>query len=739
MIPISDFATAEWPSVNGVKDMYFRSCGTAYSVNPHYQVRGILLTDTPPSISAGAVTPNPTDQPTDNPTTAEPSPSPSDAPSPAPTEAYWSIWENVGDSTTPEDTSLTCLENEARLGITSTSDEFGDYFSTRGDAWVSGGIKFGCQAKDSNWNCIASCFDVQDWSDKLYLTFLAKVEGTSPGCTPSVAVTGGGWPRHSSPKIYLEGSYVDAGTLVSTEFRRVFIPLDDFKTEEWPGLNAMYGMYFQTCGFDEDGGSYPLLTYHIGSVAITNEAIDVISMPPTGSPTPFVPDDILLATHRFVHTNWYPLFSPDREPDGKLCSRLSQNYVYCFAANISFLLLYLVNQSSGNLWYVADNNMWPDVGSASPHTATVHIPQGQSVVYSGSEDVKLDKIIVEGSLVIQPNGADVRLTASTIVVEEGGTLDILTSDTDSFTVIIEVDGALDHSTDPEEIMVGILALGGSLTIKGNDVSMKMSPLSQTALAGSSTLDITGHDYDVGDELVLPDTQEGLDVGHYNFPNNGDYQDQTEHCIIASVVGSQIVCESPLAYDHSAGSSAAYVSRSIVIKTSQSSTDRAHILHTAGGKFEVRNARLEDLGRTTTALIDSTVFELDETLKFHPNVAKMDVISQGTNQIARYALHAHHSLVEAYFTGNAVISSPRDGMVAHNSRVHMLDNVILDADGTGIFLEDGTETGPVVNNYIIGTGGGSRGHDDGRFSSQLGKDMAHGMCSRNYVCDYLVCS
>ena len=382
-------------------------------------------------------------------------------------------------------------------------------------------------------------------------------------------------------------------------------------------------------------------------------------------------------------------------------------------------------KSTGNLWYVADNNMWPDVGSASPHTATVHIPQGQSVVYSGSEDIKLDKIIVEGSLIIQPDGSDVKLTASTIIVEESGTVDILTSDTDSFTVTIEIDGTLDHSIDPEEIMVGILALGGSLTIKGNDVSMKMAPLSQTALAGSITLDITGHDYDVGDELVLPDTQEGLDVGHYNFGNNGDYQDQTEHCIIASVVGSEIVCESPLAYDHSAGSNAAYVTRSIVIKTSLSSTDRAHILHTAGGKFEVRNARLEDLGRTTTELIDSTVFELDETLKFHPNVAKMNVISLGTNQIARYALHAHHSLVEAYFTGNAVISSPRDGMVAHNSRVHMLDNVIFDADGTGIFLEDGTETAPVMNNYIIGTGGGSRGHDDGRFSSQLGKDMAHG--------------
>jgi len=73
----------------------------------------------------------------------------------------------------------------------------------------------------------------------------------------------------------------------------------------------------------------------------------------------------------------------------------------------------------------------------------------------------------------------------------------------------------------------------------------------------------------------------------------------------------------------------------------------------------------------------------------------------------------------------VIDSPRDGMVAHNSRVHILDNIIVGADGTGIFLEDSTETGPVTNNYIIGTGGGTRGGDDGRFSTQKGLDMAHG--------------
>jgi len=65
------------------------------------------------------------------------------------------------------------------------------------------------------------------------------------------------------------------------------------------------------------------------------------------------------------------------------------------------------------------------------------------------------------------------------------------------------------------------------------------------------------------------------------------------------------------------------------------------------------------------------------------------------------------------------------MVAHNSRVHMIHNIIVGADGTGIFLEDSTETGPVVSNYIIGTGGGSRKGDDSRFGTELGRDMAHG--------------
>ena len=153
--------------------------------------------------------------------------------------------------------------------------------------------------------------------------------------------------------------------------------------------------------------------------------------------------------------------------------------------------------------------MWPSLdANTSPRTATVHIPQGQSVVYSGSDDVKLDKIIVEGSLIIQPVDSDVNLTVGTIVVEKGGSLDISTSDANSHTVTIEIHGALDHSIDPEEIMLGVLALEGNLTVSGNAVATKMAPLAQAVVAGSSTFEINDPSgFEVGGELVLPDTQE----------------------------------------------------------------------------------------------------------------------------------------------------------------------------------------------------------------------------------------
>jgi len=628
-----------------------------------------------------------------------------------PREDYWSVWKNIEDSHALENANTTCFEQLERLGITTSTDNDGlDFFTITPDPWVSGGLRFGCVGKDENYQCNRSCFPFDtttpDWSDKLYLTMLAKVEGgITATCKPTITLSGGGWPRHASNAIILEESYVDAGYLTSDEWRRVLIPLENFKTAEWD-LSNMYGMYFQRC--PNHSGAQP--TYHIASVAITNTAIDLVSTPPSSAPSAYTTDDPLLATHRIVHPNhhnWWPIFGADREP-------------------------------AGNFWVTAENNAWPSVpATTNPQTATVYIPAGQSVFYSGADTVKYDKIIVEGSLTIQPFNADVSLIVSTIVVEEGGSLDILTEATSSNTVEIQIEGALDFIVDPEQVLLGIIGLSGNVTIQGNEVQTKMATLYQDANAGTPYFVVGGMNlgFAVGGELVLPDTQTDLDVGHYLF-GRSSYVDQTETCTIVSIdshaVGVEettITCDSPLAFNHSLGSNAAYVSRSIHILTSPASTDRGHILHTGTGKFEVRNACIEGFGRTTTELIDSTVMSPTD-LKFGTQdtshlIKQFEVEHIGVNQVARYAVHAHHSRVEAYLTGLAIIQSPRDGMVAHDSRVHILNNVIVGADGAGIFLEDGTETGPVKHNYIIGTGGGTRGGDDGRFSIQKGKDMAHG--------------
>lgn len=396
-----------------------------------------------------------------------------------PNATYWTIWNDVSDSHTIEDASKTCFIQEARTKINAvigTGTDY-DYFTVSPDKWVAGGLQFGCVGK-TNWVCDRSCFPYDgtspNWSEKGYLTFKAKVEGDfTTTCKPSISLTGGGWPRHNSNQIYLEENYVDYGFLVSDEWRRVSIPLDDLKTTDW-NLDRVFGLYFNRC--KDHSGKQP--KYFIADIAVTNNAINLVSVPPSQSPSEYVTDNILLATHRFVHTNYYPLLAPEREP-------------------------------AGNVWIVAENNSWPEVSSTvNPQTVTIFIPEDQTVLYSRNDDIKFDKIIIEGSLTIKPEDANVLLTVGSIVVEKGGILDIRTESTSPYTVTIEIEGALDTSTDPEEQMIGIIALEGNLSIIGNEVSTKMAVLQETAVAGTRLLSVNGIglQFNVGGELVIPDTQ-----------------------------------------------------------------------------------------------------------------------------------------------------------------------------------------------------------------------------------------
>ena len=434
---------------------------------------------------------------------------------------------------------------------------------------------------------------------------------------------------------------------------------------------------------------------------VTKRPPELVTPYPTSSPTVRVIENPSLATHREIHHHWYPLLDDSRD---------------------------------SSIWLNAVNNQWPTIPTeADDHEYTVHVPMGSVVTYSASSSIKLDKVVVHGTLNIQPDAANVLLTCGTLVIEMMGALNIVTNQ-DGHKVTIEIDGALDTDTDPEQTMIGLVNLGGITTISG-DPKEKMAPLRAAVAAGSTSVilddpfgTIAGS-WMVGDEIVLPDTKEGRNINYWNFALQVPGETETFVITGLTTAGPQlnVTLNSPTQYAHLWGCHAAHISRSITIKTSSTSTDRGHVMHTGMGKFDVSNARFEDLGRTSIIEHDNTVLE-DTGLEFAEGIAQLQASHIGTNQIARYALHSHHSMVKVHWSGNAIIDSPRNCMVIHNSFGNITDSVAIGCNGTAIFLESGTESGIVEDNFLVGTGGGTRGHDDDRFASSGAIDMvSFGYC------------
>jgi hypothetical protein len=207
--------------------------------------------------------------------------------------------------------------------------------------------------------------------------------------------------------------------------------------------------------------------------------------------------------------------------------------------------------------------------------------------------------------------------------------------------------------------IGILSLGGQVTFVGEPVATKMAMLSQTIIPNSDLLVVSGVSagkWAPGDEIVLPDSQKGLHTAHWNFPKIDDFRvpGQTEFVTVKATetVGFNtfITLTSPVKFSHDAGCHAAHITRSITIKTAEGSASRGHILHTAGGKFDILNTRIEAMGRTNISAHDNTVLE-NTGVNCGVGLALMTVAHQGSNQMGRYALHAHHATVPLEWTGN----------------------------------------------------------------------------------------
>lgn len=161
------------------------------------------------------------------------------------------------------------------------------------DKWRSGGLFFGCQAKDTSWACVKSCYyqdafgNTPNFSKYGYLTLLARVSGQNGACQPKMKVAKR-YPVYSSAIITLSGKYVDKAVLVGSEYRQVVIPVADLLSKElcggslcWPLLTDVATIWFLSCG--TDFAIQPV--YYIKNIMLTDQPPIINNAPPTSIPT----------------------------------------------------------------------------------------------------------------------------------------------------------------------------------------------------------------------------------------------------------------------------------------------------------------------------------------------------------------------------------------------------------------------------------------------------------------------
>lgn len=356
----------------------------------------------------------------------------------------------------------------------------------------------------------------------------------------------------------------------------------------------------------------------------------------------------------------------------------------------------------------------------------VLIEKGANVTYDLSDPSHVKAIVVEGGLAFDP-GKSTRMSVGTILVS-GGALTVRPSA--GSRAEISIRGEVDPETDPAQVLIGIVAIGGVVDIRG---AVPAVPFVQvTGKKGENALttaSATG--WRVGQEVFISASGADADASYWKYQiadtsRREPFPEEWESAKVSSVEGSVVRLDRPLAYDHDGY--AAALDRQVTIRTEAGSPSRGHIMLAGNVRATVSGARLYGLGRTTVAALDDARFS-----------DAGEVLQRGKNQQGRYALHAHHLAQEFLFEGNvvdgptimrhgserAIAGSPRWGIVNHDSAGTIRGNVVIGAAGSGVVGEDGTETGEVSRNLVVGTGGGSGENDDERFGKTRGEDMGHG--------------
>ena len=356
------------------------------------------------------------------------------------------------------------------------------------------------------------------------------------------------------------------------------------------------------------------------------------------------------------------------------------------------------------------NNQVPGAG------ATALIGKGISVTYDLESKARLENVLIEGTLNFAAN-QDTEMMVETIINGESGALNIGSADQgiapeNQTRIIFTSDRTTNAQWDPKQLTKGLLS-HGEVNIFGADKLDRVA-LASDALAGSNVLTLkeVPSGWQVDDKIVIGGTEYGWNG---NDGDNSRFQDEV--LTITSITGNEVRFTNDditsgnrnvLRFDHTgsrfAGEGetslyAANITRNVSFATENGKevpiNQRAHVMLMHNPNVRVFNAGFYDLGRSDkTKLVDDIGEMIDGSQ------------GSGTNVRGRYALHLHDMGVEdpdgnaALVKGNAVVGSPGWGIVQHQSRAGLENNVVFDVAGAGIVAESGNETGWWTENTVI---------------------------------------
>ncbi|MEM7095212.1 MAG: G8 domain-containing protein [Actinomycetota bacterium] len=340
-------------------------------------------------------------------------------------------------------------------------------------------------------------------------------------------------------------------------------------------------------------------------------------------------------------------------------------------------------------------------GDVPARDAQVLIPPDVVVTIAERIEAEYGWVRVDGSLRFSPTD-DTRLAATTLIVSEGGRLEIGTEQAPiapSAAAHIDIlpRAAAARDADTFDLGGGLL-VHGDLEINGAERTPYAVPSSPLRAGPASVMfEEAPVGWAVGDRLLFAD------------PNWGTVNDEIRLIAELRDDGREVVLEEPLAFDHVAlaeiGSvPVANLTRNVVVAsmTTEQVADRGHamIMHRHEA-VRIAYAAFENLGRTDTTEVHTV-----------PTVGPAGALIEGTdaNTIGRYGLHFHMrtgaraSNAPHVVHGSVISGSPKHGLVNHGGHLVATGNIGYDNDGAHFFTENGTELGAFRNNLAVRSAG-----------------------------------